>query len=87
MICVDGVDFDFTPMPDNSILPASAVNSEWFTGSIKKPDGVLHVEIILPHGVNAPVERRFPEPITYEGDGVVELPEHDLDYEVFENEY
>lgn len=77
-IVIGGEEFDFSPLPKGAQLPASAIESKWFTGKVIDIDGELHITLILPHGSNAPYERRFPEVITYEGDGVIDLPLYDI---------
>lgn len=70
--------FDFYPLPEGSELPASAVSSKWFSGKVEYKNGVLSATIILPHGANAPEERRFPQPVTLTKSGAVVLPEYDI---------
>ena len=62
-VWVDGGEFDFSPLPEGALLPASAVNSKWFSGDIRRINGDLHYTLILPHGANASHARRFPEMI------------------------
>lgn len=43
---------------------------------VRTPQG-WQVQIILPHGADAPHETRFPRPITVTGNGPVALPPYD----------
>lgn len=70
--------FDFSPLPEGSELPSAAVNSLWFTGKVEFKQGALYATITLPHGVNAPEERRFPQPVTLTKSGIVALPDYDV---------
>lgn len=78
VLMVNGESFDFGPLLEGATLPASAIDSRWFTGQVDRVDGELHLTMILPHGANAPDEARFPKPIILPDDGPVDLPEHSL---------
>lgn len=67
--------FDFSPLQDGDTLPRSAIDSPWFAGDVKRVDGVLHVELVFPHGAYADEAARFPVPITVTQDGPVQLPD------------
>lgn len=86
-IVINGEEFDFSPLPKGAQLPASAVDSKWFTGKVIDVDSELYITLILPHGANAPHERRFPEAITFEGNGAVNLPLYDVVEVIEEPEY
>lgn len=81
-IWLNGEEFDFSPLPEGSVLPVTAVESKWFVGDISKTDGVITLTILLPHGPNAPHETRFPVPITTTQDGPLTIPLHDTPQEV-----
>lgn len=74
VLAVNGEIFDFSPMPDGSTLPMSAITSEWFRGYVEKIDGVVIVSIMLPNPWNASPAQRFPEDIVNAPDGPVALP-------------
>lgn len=75
-LVVNGVRFDFTPLPAGGVLPREAIGSEWFAGDASRDeDGTLRLSLILPHGPGASENRRFPEPIEATGDGPIALPE------------
>lgn len=78
ILYVNGEDFDFGPLNEGDSLPASAVDSPWFDGTITRTNGVIVLTVVLPHGANAPEERRFPQPINTAEDGPVELPPYDI---------
>lgn len=73
-LIVNGVPFDFSPLPDGATLPAEAIGSDWFCGPVDRISGELHLTLILPHGANPPSHVAFPEPITVTANGPVEVP-------------
>lgn len=77
VLTVNGEAFDFSPLADGATLPAEAIASDWFSGPVERIDGVLHVVLTLPHGVNAPEETRFPAPVTLTTDGPVAVPAYE----------
>lgn len=78
-LTINGDVFDFTPLPDGATLPPEAIDSDWFVGPVERVDGVLHLTLTLPHGVNAPQETLFPAPLTLTGNGPVTLPPYELE--------
>lgn len=74
VLTVNGEEFDFSALPEGSVLPVEAIASDWFAGPVERVDGALHVPLILPHGANTPEDTRFPEAITLMQDGPVALP-------------
>lgn len=66
--------FDFSPLPDGSLLPQAAVNCEFIAGDVKREGGVLTVVLLMPHAVEAGEAARFPDDIVNPADGVLELP-------------
>ena len=55
--------FDLSVIPEGATLPSVAISSEFFTGDISRYNGVLELEILLPHVYNPPQAIAFPEPI------------------------
>lgn len=82
VLYVNGDEFDFGPLNEGDILPASAVDSPWFEGEIRRTNGAIVATLMLPHGANAPEDRRFPQPINVTEDGSVNLPPYDIAEEV-----
>jgi hypothetical protein len=80
VLTINGIPYDFGPLPDGATLPQEAVDCDWLAGPVERVDGVLHVALILPHGANAPEATLFPQPITAATDGPVTL----MAYEVSE---
>lgn len=74
VLTVNGGAFDFGPLADGAILPASAIGSPWFTGPARRTGGEIFLELRLPHAADAPAATRFPAPITLTADGPVVLP-------------
>lgn len=73
-LIVNGVTYDFSPLPEGATLPAEAINSDLFSGPVERISGVLHVTLTLPHGSNPSNSVAFPTPITVTEDGPVALP-------------
>ncbi len=71
---IDGAPLDLSGIPEGATLPAGAVDCPWIAGPIRREGGVLHLELILPHGPGAPGDRLFPAPLTVTADGPVALP-------------
>ena len=75
IVSINGEDFDFSLLPINSYLPVSAIASNWFCKDVERQgDGTLLISLLLPHGVDAPIETKFPVPILIESDQDVALP-------------
>ena len=75
ILTVNDMSFDLSAIPEGATLPAEAIGSEWFAGTIERIDGVLHMTLLLPHGPNPSQEVAFPEPITVLSDGPVPVPQ------------
>lgn len=78
-ISLNGQAFNFTQLPEGATLPAAAINSDYFTGSVERINGELHITMRLPHGANPPQHVAFPEPIHVTQDGPVKLPTDEVD--------
>lgn len=66
--------FDFSPLPNNTVLPRAAVKCDLLVSDIKRLDGTIYLTLILPHGPHAPETTRFPTAIIDPPDGLVQLP-------------
>lgn len=73
-LILNGVEFNFTNLPDGATLPEGAVKSEWIYGPVSRIDGDLHITLRLPHGPNPSQAVAFPEPIHVTEDGPIPLP-------------
>ena len=76
-LTINGVAYDFAPLPEGAILPRAAVDCPALAGDVTRTGCVLQIALLLPHGAIAPPETLFPEPITVTSDGPVSLPPHD----------
>jgi hypothetical protein len=77
VLTVDGVDYDFGPLPEGGRLPSAAVNCPWLESdsSVTREGGVIRLTLLLPYShPDAPAAVRFPEPIALTDDGPVALP-------------
>ncbi|HEX9857223.1 MAG TPA: hypothetical protein VGA75_02635 [Paracoccaceae bacterium] len=79
VLVVNGVDYDFSGIPEGATLPRDAVAGGWLASDIERVAGVLHLTLILPHGPRAPEATRFPQPVTLTTDGPVALPPYDAE--------
>jgi hypothetical protein len=75
-LIVNGEVFDFAALAEGGELPLDAIDSDWFAGPVLRRQGILHVTLVLPHGVVAPDATLFPVPVFQVSDGAVALPPH-----------
>ena len=73
-LIVNGVTYDFSPLPEGATLPAEAIDSDLFSGPVERVNGEIVLTLTLPHGPNPSHAVAFPEPINVTADGPVELP-------------
>ena len=74
-LTINGVTYDFSPLPDGATLPREAIGCEWICGDVERVNGELVIPILLPHVPDASEAARFPEPMAVTIDGEVVLPE------------
>ncbi|MTZ15112.1 hypothetical protein GNE00_15280 [Pseudomonas sp. JL972] len=74
VLTLNGVAFDFGPLPEGATLPAEAIDSPWIVGPVSRINGELHLTLRLPHGANPSRAVAFPEPVTVTEDGPIALP-------------
>lgn len=74
VLTLNGVEFDFSPLPEGGILPAEAIDSDWVVGPVSRINGELHLTLRLPHGPNPSQAVAFPKPIHAINDGPILLP-------------
>lgn len=70
--------FDFSPLANGAELPPEAILTDWIAGPVRRKNGILHVSLLLPHGPNAPIETKHPEPLTVKEDGPITVPAHSV---------
>lgn len=73
-LIVNGIEYDFSTVPEGATLPADAIDSDLFSGPVERVNGEIVLTLTLPHGPNPSKAVAFPEPITVVEDGNVELP-------------
>lgn len=78
ILTLNGESFDFTELSEGAQLPASAIASDLFVGSVTRKDGELELTLVLPHGAAAPPATLFPVALNIEGNGPVELPAYKI---------
>lgn len=74
VLTLNGVAFDFGPLPEGATLPAEAIDSDWIVGPVSRIDGDLHLTLRLPHGPNPSQAVAFPKPLMVMVDGEIDLP-------------
>lgn len=77
ILILNGEEFDFSPLSEGALLPREAVDCKWLASDVERVGGEISLDLILPHGADAPKETLFPAPITITEDGVIALPPHD----------
>ena len=65
---------DFSALVEGETVSLLTLGNVWFAGPVKRENGELHIQLILPHGADAPEETRFPEALSVTSDDVIELP-------------
>jgi len=78
VLTINGEAFDFAALPEGGTLPRDAVACDWLASDVTRTEGVLHLTLILPHGVDAPQATLFPAALTLTGDGPVALPAYEV---------
>lgn len=73
ILTVDGVSYDMSELPDG----ATALHP--VLGNVSRTGNDYEIKIIITHGMNAPYETRFPEPIIVNVNGEVSLPKYNED--------
>lgn len=80
VLTINGKSLDFGPLPNGATLPKDDVDCLWVVSDVERIDGEICLTLMLPHGVNAPPETRFPDMVTVtEGD--VDLPPYGVELE------
>jgi len=74
VLTINGVEFDFSRVPEGGVLPQDAVDCPWLASDVERVDGELVLTLLLPHGANASEAARFPQPLVDVPDGEVEFP-------------
>lgn len=73
-LIVNGIEYDFSTIPEGATLPADAIDSDLFSGPVERINGELVLTLTLSHGPNPSQAVAFPEPISVLEDGPVALP-------------
>jgi len=73
-LTINGVEYDFSKLPDGGTLPNEAIECEWIISDVDRIDGEIELTLLMPNGANASENARFPKPIINHPDGQLELP-------------
>lgn len=74
VLTVNGVAYDFGPLPEGGRLPREAVDCPWLASDVTREGGTIRLTLILPYRAGAPEEVRFPAPLVLTTDGPITLP-------------
>ncbi|VVN87706.1 hypothetical protein PS718_01628 [Pseudomonas fluorescens] len=74
-LTVMGEEFDFSPIGNGDVLPASAVSSMWFLDKIERVEGELVLTLLFPNPLNYSPEQAFPVDLVNVPDGPVAFPQ------------
>lgn len=75
VLTINGLAFDFGPLPEGATLPATAIDSPWIVGEVLRDGGELTVTMLLPLPANYSQEQAFPEDLVDVPDGPVAFPQ------------
>lgn len=70
---LNGQDFDFSNVKEGDLLPATAIQSDWFVGPVTRKDGEIVIELLFPLGPDATTNQRFPATLRQTTSGNVDL--------------
>lgn len=74
-LIIDGIEYDFSAVPDGATLPYDAIECPHIVGDVERIDGVLHLTITYPLGPPPWAgQHLFDQPIVGPADGPLELP-------------
>ena len=85
VLTINGVAYDFGPLPEGALLPREAVDCGWLASDVERAGGVLRLALIVPHGAEAPSETLHPAPRALAADGPVALPAYETPREIEES--
>lgn len=70
-LTINGVELDFSVIPDGATLPAEGISHPCVLGDVSRVDGEIHVTVLYHQAVDARQIERFPEPLIGAPDGVL----------------
>ena len=74
VLTINGIEYDFSVIPDGAELPATAIDCEFIIGTVSRIGGVLNMTMVLPYNTSNNPAVAFPSPIVNPVDGRVPLP-------------
>lgn len=74
VLTINGTAYDFTPLPEGAVLPASAIDCEYVVGDVTRRSGQIELTLLLPITWDASHAAAFPEPILNPPNGRIALP-------------
>lgn len=74
VLTINGVDFDFSVIPDGASLPADSVDCPYVIDTVSRVGGVLRLTLLFPIPHDAPEHMAFPQPLENPADGPLPFP-------------
>lgn len=74
VLTLNGTAFDLSAVTEGGTL--NVPGCDWIAGPVTRVGGDIIVELIVPHGPDAPPETRSPDPVAV-ATGAVDLPPYD----------
>lgn len=74
VLTLNGTPWDLSEVTEGGTLDVPGC--DWIAGPVRRVGGQIIVELIVPHGPDAPPETRSPDPVAVTT-GTVDLPPHD----------
>lgn len=68
LLTVDGIEYDLSLIPDGATVEHEILLK------VERSSTDYSVELLLPHGGNAPLTTRFPQPLVVTENGPVDVP-------------
>ena len=48
-LTVNGIEYDFTALPDGATLPSEAIDCDYIVGDIERVNGVIEITLLAPY--------------------------------------
>lgn len=72
ILTINGESIDLSTIPEGATLPAFAVSFD--LGEVSRIDGDLHVQMLLPYGIDPEPWQTHPDPMIVSDDGLIDAP-------------
>lgn len=75
VLLINGDEVDLSGVTEENPISPEDSPHPFIVGTVERNGGVLHLNLVLPHGPDASDAARFPQPIIDPPDGPLALPE------------